>query len=128
MTSTNLIQSEREEELNREPFTTIDDLIRLAKHLFDGLKQLGEYKYPLGVRKGVIDMSSEQESKTIKAIGRMYFLDIKETKEGKPYLVITESRSKGEGNKRERSSIFVFPESAKDFADALSSMVDKIAI
>jgi len=58
---------------------------------------------------------TEQTSKTVKAGAKTYFLDLKETKEGKPYLVITESRFKGEGQQRERASIAVFPEHARDF-------------
>ena len=111
----------------REPFTTIDDLIRLARELQIGLSKLGEYKYPLGVRKGVRKLKNERESMTIKSIGRMYFLDLKETKDGKPYLVITESRSKKEGEARERSSIVIFHENAKEFAEAVTSMVSKIS-
>jgi len=45
--------------------------------------------------------------------------DVKETKGGKPYLVITESRFKGEGSERQRSSIVVFPEQVKEFTSAL---------
>jgi hypothetical protein len=112
---------------NREPFTTIDDLIYLARELQLGLSKLGEYKYPLGVRKGVRKLNKERESMTIKSIGRMYFLDLKETKDGNPFLVITESRSKKEGEGRERSSILVFQENAQEFAEAVTSMVAKIS-
>ncbi len=94
----------------REPFTTIDDLIDKARELFTGLRKLGELKYPLDVRKGVAlkkrkgvgSMSGADESRTIKAGSKTYFFDIKESKEGRPYLVITESRFKGEGKDRER--------------------------
>jgi hypothetical protein len=65
----------------------------------------------------------EQTSKTIKAGAKTHFFDLKETKEGKPYLVITESRFKGEDEVRERASIVVFPEHAEDFAQALDEMV-----
>gem|GEM_PF-2265733 len=108
-------------------FTTIDDLIYLARELNTGLNLLGTYKYPLGVRKGVRRLKSERESVTIKAIGRMYFLDLKETKDGNPFLVITESRSQKEGEARERSSILVFKENAQEFAEAVTSMVAKIS-
>ena len=111
----------------RQIFTTIDDLILLARELLIGLSTLGEYKYPLGVRKGVRKLKNERESMTIKAIGRMYFLDLKETKDGNPFLVITESRSQKEGETRERSSILVFKENAQEFAEAVSSMVAKIS-
>ena len=49
--------------------------------------------------------------------------DIKETKGGKLYLVITERRFKGEGGEREFSSVVVFPEQIKEFSSALKEMV-----
>ncbi|MBN1536190.1 MAG: DUF3276 family protein [Anaerolineales bacterium] len=109
-----------------DSFITIDDLIPLADILSKGLIKLGEYKYPLDIRKGVRSMSAERENITIKAIGRTYFLDVKETKDGNPFLIITESRSKGEGNDRERSSILVFQDNLKEFAEAVSSIANKI--
>ena len=48
-----------------------------------------------------------------------------ETREGKPYLRITESR-KGEGDRFERNSINVFPEDADEFMEHLSKMVSKL--
>ena len=118
----------------REPFTTIDDLIEKARDLFAGLSQLGEFKYPLDVRKGivlkkrreVVSMSDADESRTIKAGTKTYFFDLKKTKEGKPYLVITESRFKGEGKDRERVSIVLFPEHAQAFLEKVQEMVGKI--
>lgn len=67
-----------------------------------------------------------ENSRTVKAGAKTYFLDIKETKEGKPYLMITESRFKGEGDERERSTIVVFQDNAQAFADALTEMVEKL--
>ena len=114
----------------REPFITIDDLLQKAQELFAGLKKLSEYKHPLdirrGVRKGVkTRMRDDEQSRQIKGGGRTYFLDIEETKEGKPYLRITESR-KGRGDKFERNSINVFPEDAEKFAQAVSKMASKL--
>src|SRR3990172_6169847 len=100
--------------ISKATFTTIDDLILLVKELHNGLCELSEYKYPLGVRRGVRKLNNERESITIKAIGRMYFLDLKETRDGNPFLVITESRSQKEGETRERSSILVFKENAQE--------------
>ena len=71
-------------------------------------------------------MRSERESMTIKATGRTYFLDLKETKDGNPFLVITESRSKGEGSERERSSIVIFQENAQEFAEAVSKITTSL--
>ena len=111
-------------------YTTIDDVIRLTKDLLDRLNQLGEYKHPLDVRRGrkeVMNMVERDEnSRTIKAGSKTYFLDIKETKEGKPYLMITESRFKGEGEERERSTIVVFQDNAQAFSEALTEMVEKL--
>ena len=71
-------------------------------------------------------MSENNTSKTIKAGSTTYFFDIKETKGGKPYLVITESRFKGEGSKRQRSSIVVFPEQVKEFNSALNEIASEL--
>ena len=62
-------------------------------------------------------------SKTVKAGKRTYFLDVKEAKTGDNYLVITESRFRGEGSDRERSSIMVFSDTIEAFMDALHQMV-----
>ena len=113
-----------------EPFITIDDLLQKAQELLGGLKTLSEFKYPLdirrGIRKGVKKrMNDDKQSKQIKGAGRTYFLDIGKTKEGKPYLRITESR-KGKGDKFERNSINVFPEDADEFARTVSEMTSNL--
>lgn len=111
-------------------YTTIDDAIVLAKELLARLGQLSEYKHPLVVRRGrkeVVDVVDvDENSKTVKAGSKTYFLDIRKTKDGKPFLVITESRFKGEGEERERSSIVVFQESAQEFGDSVSEMVKRL--
>jgi hypothetical protein len=114
----------------REPFITIDDLVRKAQELSRGLRTLSGYKYPLdirrGIRKGVKErMNKDKQSKQIKGSGRTYFLDVEKTKDGRPYLRITESR-KGKGHKFERNSINVFPEDAEEFAQAVSEMISKL--
>ena len=114
----------------REPFITLDDLLEKAQDLFDGLKRLSEYRHPLEIRRGVrkeVDriMAEDRQSRQIKAGGRTYFFDIGKTKEDKPYLRITESR-KGQGDKWERNSINIFPESAVEFTDAVSEMAKKL--
>lgn len=115
----------------REPFATIDDLVIQAEGLFTGLKKLSESRHPLdirkGVRKGVEDMTDQNdESRTLKAGSKTYFFDIKKTKDEKPFLVITESRFKGEGKDRERSTVVVFPDNAEEFERTVSEMVTKI--
>ena len=114
----------------REPFVTIDDLVQKAQELFAGLKKLSEFKYPLDIRRGIgkgveKSMSDERESQQIKGSGRTYFFDVEKTRDGKPYLRITESR-KGEGDKFERNSVLVFPEDAKEFSKAVSEVVAKL--
>ena len=71
-------------------------------------------------------MLENNPNRTVKAGSTTYFFDIKETKGGKPYLVITESRFKGEGSARQRSSIVVFPEQIKEFISALQEMVSEL--
>jgi len=111
---------------NHKAFTTIDDVIRLSEELYARLSKIGGYKHPLAVRRGVKFMAAQIDSKTIKAGATTYFLDIKHTRDNKPYLLITESRFKGEGDERERKTIFVFQESAKEFAQALSELVNEL--
>ena len=69
------------------------------------------------------------QSKTLKAGKKTYFFDIKETKGGKPYLMITESwfKSDEEDSEPERNNIIIFPEQAKDFALLTTVMLVKIA-
>src|SRR6266487_1841319 len=109
-----------------ESFMTIDDVRRMAQELLAALDTLGSYKYPLdirrGVGKGVGDMAYAEESKMVKSSTRTYFFDIKKTQEGKPYLVITESRKK----ENARSSMMVFPEDADSFFAALEEMIKKL--
>lgn len=71
---------------------------------------------------------TENESKLVKAGSRTYFFDIKEAKNGKKYLVLTESRLIGDKDKNEhhRSTIIIFPEQAKEFAKAVKEMTAKI--
>ena len=68
-------------------------------------------------------MTEQTSNKIVKAGAKTYFFDLKKTKEGKPFLVITESRFKGEGQERERISIVVFPEHAQGFLQALGEVV-----
>ena len=113
--------------LQQPKFATIDDMLDLATKLVDGLNTLGERKYPLDVRRGVRTMvEGEKRSDMLKAISKTYFFDIKETREGKPYLIITESRLKGEGEKPERTSIMVFQENIQEFAGIVTQMAERV--
>ena len=118
-----------ESNLRRPAFTTIDDMLDLARELVDGLNQLGERRHPLDIRRGVRNMVEREEKKSemLKASGKTFFFDIKETREKKPYLVITESRLKGEGEKPERSSIMIFEENLEEFAEVVAKMAQKMA-
>ncbi len=107
-------------------FATIDDMLELATKLVEGLNILGERKHPLDIRRGVRNMEREKSSDMLKAGSKTYFFDIKETREGKPYLIITESRLKREGEKPERSSIMVFQENIKEFAEVVAKMSERI--
>ena len=71
-------------------------------------------------------MESQPVSKTVKAGSSTYFFDLKNTKDGKPYLVVTQSRFKGEGSERLRASLIVFPENVREFLQALQEMVQSI--
>lgn len=114
---------QRSEPSAQEPFVTIDDCIQSARELFSRLSRLGEYKHPLEVRKGVtVPMAAQNVSKTIKAASRTYFFDLRKTKDGKPYLVITESRLK----ENQRSQITIFGEEARAFLDATREMIEAI--
>ena len=82
----------------------------MAEALLESLNKLGEYKHPLDVRRGVVNMVDKDEnSKILKAGAKTYFFDLKETKDKKPFLLITESRFKGEDEERERSQYCGFP-------------------
>jgi hypothetical protein len=128
-----LMSKKKESKSGDDPvpgFTTIDDAIRIAKNLLIHLSILGEYKHPLDVRRGrkeVVKMVEHGEnSLTLKAGSKTYFFDIRETKDDKPYLMVTESRFKGEGEERERNTIIIFQENAQEFAEAVSQMTKKL--
>jgi hypothetical protein len=121
--------SRAENDAVREPFITIDDLRQLAEDLATGLDQLSERKHPLAIRrgvgKGVSNMGAGEDSRTLNGAGRTYFLDVEQTREGKRYLRITESR-KSEAGKFERNSVLVFPEDAAAFSKAATEMLAKL--
>jgi hypothetical protein len=71
-------------------------------------------------------MDEKNKSQAIRAGASTYFLDIKETQAGKPYLAITESRFKGEGSPRQRVTIVVFPEHIEEFLKALNTVAEKV--
>jgi len=121
--------TEPESNLRRPGFATIDDMLDLARELVDGLNQMGERRHPLDIRRGVRNMVEREEKKSemLKASGKTFFFDLKETREKKPYLVITESRLKGEGEKPERSSIMIFQENLGEFAEIVGKLAKRMA-
>jgi|WetSurSiteA1Bulk_404760.scaffolds.fasta_scaffold51440_2 hypothetical protein len=71
-------------------------------------------------------MDEKKNSRTVRAGATTYFLDIKESQAGKPYLAITESRFKGEGSQRQRASIVIFPEHISEFLQALITIAGEL--
>ncbi|MBK8903073.1 MAG: DUF3276 family protein [Anaerolineaceae bacterium] len=114
---------------NRRAFTTIDDAVEtvpVLEKLADILKELGQRKYPLAIRKGVIvNMAKKQKSAQIKGSGSTYFLDVEKAKTGSIYLKITQSR-KSDGDEFERSSIYIFPEDASEFSKTVAEMIKEV--
>jgi len=110
----------------KEKITTIDDLLATAGKLYKGLIELSQRKQPLGIRRGVSDMNTERESETVKAQGRTYFFDLESTKEGKPYLRITESYINKQDNEPKRNTILVFQDDIHEFTQAMTKIAYKV--
>lgn len=113
----------------RRDFTTIDDALEIVpglEKLANILKELGQRKHPLAIRKGVIgDMAKQLKSAQIKGSGSTYFLDVEKAKTGSIYLKITQSR-KADGDEFERSSIYIFPEDASKFGKTVAEMIKEV--
>ena len=103
-----------------QAFTTIDDLILLSQELFTRLHQISQYKHPLAVRRGVKQM--ENTCKIVRAGTITYFLDIKKTHDNKPFLLITESRYNSKDGRRDRNSIVIFQDNAREFVQAITEL------
>ena len=72
-------------------------------------------------------MARETKSRMVRAKGRTYFFDLKETEEGKRYLLLTESRRTPKGDEFLRSTIILFPEEAQEFGQTAKEMIAKLA-
>ena len=72
-------------------------------------------------------MTDTNDSKAVRAGSNTYFFDIKETDDGKPFLVITQSRYKGEGKGHDRASLAVFPETAEEFLETAQDMLSRLS-
>jgi len=77
-------------------------------------------------RRGVMNMKKNKDDHQVRAGSRTYFFDLKETKDKKPFLVITESRFMGEGKDHERTSMLIFQDHVKEFSKAISNMAAKM--
>jgi len=75
-----------------------------------------------------VENKNEQESLSVKAGSRTYFFDVQKTKQGKPFLTITESRYKGPDEERERNTVTVFPEQMEEFAQAFVQVIEQVKI
>ena len=69
---------------------------------------------------------TEQLSRIVKAGSRTFSSISKKPRIPNPFLVITQSQFKGEGEERERSSIVLFPEHVLDFAQALQDLTEHL--
>ena len=72
-------------------------------------------------------MTDNSDSRTVRAGSNTYFFDLKETDDGKPFLVITQSRFKGEGKGHDRASLAVFPETVNEFLETAQDMLNKLS-
>ena len=70
-----------------------------------------------------MDNQNQLFSNMVRSGKTTYFVDVRKSKNGKKYLLISESKYDGQ-NKRERKSIAVFPNAAAQLRDALTSAVD----
>ncbi|MDO9546783.1 MAG: DUF3276 family protein [Pelolinea sp.] len=113
----------------KESITTIDDCLVFAGKLYKGLIELSNQKYPLDIRRGVRGMVNERKGgEMIKGSGKTYFLDIEETKSGKPYLKITETRKDVKNGEQIRNSIFVFQEDIRELSQAITRIGFQIGL
>ena len=66
-------------------------------------------------------------SKSLKAGGRTYFIDVREAKNKAKYMTICESKPSKDGDKRfTRSSIMVFNDQAEQFRDVVAEAIDLV--
>lgn len=112
------------------PITTIDDCVSVAQILAGMIDQVAQRKYPLSIRRGR-SLNAQQKgepmnSQIIKAGNRTYFFDLRQTTDGKSYLVITESRLQAGGGGRERVRLTIFPEQATAFIQTLTTMLRQL--
>ncbi len=123
-------KSENNSEKRR--FTTFDDALDMVsglEKLTDILKELGERKHPLAIRKGMrLNGAHAQKSAQIKGRHCTYFLDVQQTKTGMKYLQITQSRKAdgADSDGFERKSIFLSPEDAEKFVQKFAEIIKEL--
>lgn len=71
-------------------------------------------------------MTGAIESRKVRAGSRTYFFDLKQTRTGDNYVVITESRFKGEGEVHERQRITIFKDARLEFLGAIQYMLGEM--
>lgn len=73
-------------------------------------------------------MNDPKNSQSVRAGSITYFFDVKVTKQGKPYLMLTMSRFKGENEDWDRVSIPLFPEYVQNFSKTFLEITQNLPI
>lgn len=110
------------ENKSKKQFTTIDDAMAMVPNLeklTDILKELGERKHPLSVRRGMTTKNLAKSSSQVEGTGCTYSLDIEKAQSGTKYLRITQSK-KGSFQK---SSVYILPKDAQKLQLLLAQML-----
>ena len=111
----------------RDGFKSIDDLLVIAEYLYKGLINRSNQRHPLSIYKGVKNMQPNNEHEMLKTSSRTYFLDIETTKNGKPYLKITESRINKETQEQTRNTIIIFEKDLLKFTGTFNTMSKRVS-
>ena len=101
-------------------------LALLALAIWRARQQTNQERNP-ETRREVTLMKKKTDDLQVRAGSRTYFFDHKETKDKKPFLVITESRFKGEGKNHERTSMVIFQEHMEEFSKAVSTVATQMS-
>jgi len=72
-------------------------------------------------------MQPNNEHEMLKTSSRTYFLDIETTKNGKPYLKITESRINKETQEQTRNTIIIFEKDLLKFTGTFNTMSKRVS-
>ena len=113
-------------EEKKEKVITIDDLLYLSGKLYKQMIEFSNSKHPLEIRRGVMAMPDDSESRIIKGAGRTFFMDVEKTRDGNPYLKISESRIDGKTKEQVRNTIFIFEDDLMPFSKAVSHFAHQI--